>query len=108
VIPIAASAVKSPCVNICRMDAGTGWCEGCLRTIDEIAAWGALNDDLRREVLALLPGRRRQWRMLRVAAAPAGASVVSPASASVPSPAGACPPTPAGVRAPGPAEGGAA
>lgn len=69
-IPIAASTVKSPCVNICRMDAGTGWCEGCLRTIDEIAAWGAMNDPLRREVIALLPARRRQWRMLRVAATP--------------------------------------
>jgi len=26
------------------MDARTGWCEGCLRTIDEIAAWAALDD----------------------------------------------------------------
>ncbi|WP_246312072.1 DUF1289 domain-containing protein [Pseudaquabacterium terrae] len=51
------------------MNAGTGWCEGCLRTIDEIAAWGALNDQLKREVLALLPKRRRQWRVLRAAAA---------------------------------------
>jgi predicted Fe-S protein YdhL (DUF1289 family) len=22
------------------MDDSTGWCEGCLRTIDEIVAWG--------------------------------------------------------------------
>jgi predicted Fe-S protein YdhL (DUF1289 family) len=44
------------------MHEGTGWCEGCLRTIDEIAAWGALDDRLRREVLALLPERRRRWR----------------------------------------------
>ena len=67
------TGVKSPCINVCRMHAGTGWCEGCLRTIDEIAAWGALDDRLKREVLALLPQRRRQWRALRgdIAAAPA-------------------------------------
>jgi predicted Fe-S protein YdhL (DUF1289 family) len=53
--------VASPCINICRMDAATGWCEGCLRTIDEIAAWGALSDDARRAMLAGLPERRVQW-----------------------------------------------
>jgi predicted Fe-S protein YdhL (DUF1289 family) len=63
------AGVKSPCINVCRMHAGTGWCEGCLRTIDEIAAWGALDDRLKREVLALLPGRRRQWRALKLEAA---------------------------------------
>jgi uncharacterized protein len=53
--------VASPCINICRMDAATGWCEGCLRTIDEIAAWGRLDDAARRAVLAGLPERRVQW-----------------------------------------------
>jgi predicted Fe-S protein YdhL (DUF1289 family) len=65
------SGVKSPCINVCRMHAATGWCEGCLRTIDEIAAWGALDDGLKREVLALIPARRRQWRVLRAEAATA-------------------------------------
>ena len=32
----------SPCINVCRMDEATGWCAGCLRSIDEIAAWGTL------------------------------------------------------------------
>lgn len=67
----ASGAVKSPCINVCRMDAATGWCEGCLRTIDEIAAWGALDERLQREVLALLPERRRRWRLLRAEAAAA-------------------------------------
>ncbi len=31
--------VRSPCVSVCRMDAASGLCEGCLRTIDEIAGW---------------------------------------------------------------------
>lgn len=60
--PVAAPAVASPCINVCRMDAATGWCEGCLRTIDEIAAWGALDDAARREIRAALPQRRVLWR----------------------------------------------
>lgn len=58
----------SPCVNVCRMDAGTGWCEGCLRTIDEIAAWSQLDEAAQRALLAQLPARRVQWRALRAAA----------------------------------------
>ena len=51
--------VASPCVNVCSIDARTGWCEGCLRTIDEIAAWGVLNNAQKREVWKQLPQRRR-------------------------------------------------
>ena len=50
--------VPSPCVNLCRLDAATGWCEGCLRTIDEIVAWSTMGDDDKRRVWALLPARR--------------------------------------------------
>jgi len=32
------------------MDASTGWCEGCLRTIDEIAGWSLFDDDAKRAV----------------------------------------------------------
>jgi predicted Fe-S protein YdhL (DUF1289 family) len=53
-----AAEVPSPCIDICRIDPSSGWCEGCLRTIDEIAAWGALDDAAKREVWAELPGRR--------------------------------------------------
>lgn len=44
------AAVPSPCVSVCRMDMDTGLCEGCLRTLDEIAAWGRMGDDDKREV----------------------------------------------------------
>ena len=50
--------VPSPCSDVCRIDAGSGWCEGCFRTIDEIAAWGALGNRARRDVWKLLPARR--------------------------------------------------
>ena len=52
--------VASPCISVCRLDADTGFCVGCLRTIDEIAAWGALDDDARRDVLAAVARRRAQ------------------------------------------------
>jgi len=42
--------VPSPCVSICRMNAQTQLCEGCLRTLDEIAAWGRMDDATKREV----------------------------------------------------------
>ncbi|HTQ75034.1 MAG TPA: DUF1289 domain-containing protein [Burkholderiales bacterium] len=50
----------SPCINVCRMNPGTGLCEGCLRTLDEIASWSAMSAQEKRAVLARLPGRRPQ------------------------------------------------
>ncbi len=54
--------VPSPCINVCRMDARTGWCTGCLRTIEEITAWSRLDDDGKRSIWALLPARREAAR----------------------------------------------
>jgi predicted Fe-S protein YdhL (DUF1289 family) len=42
------------------MDRTTGWCEGCLRTIDEIAAWSGMDDAAKRAVWAELGARRRR------------------------------------------------
>jgi predicted Fe-S protein YdhL (DUF1289 family) len=50
----------SPCIDVCRIDEKTGWCEGCLRTIDEIAAWSALDPPTRRAILDRLPERWNQ------------------------------------------------
>ena len=61
--------VPSPCINVCRMDAASGWCEGCLRTLDEIAVWSQLDDADKRQVLLQLRERRVHWRQLRAAAA---------------------------------------
>ena len=33
-------AVPSPCNSVCRMDARSGACLGCGRTLGEIAEWG--------------------------------------------------------------------
>ena len=52
------ATVPSPCINICRMSPRTGWCEGCLRTIEEIAAWSRLDDTAKRGVWSELERRR--------------------------------------------------
>ena len=48
----------SPCIGICTLDPATDICEGCGRTIDEIAEWSAASDARRREILALSSLRR--------------------------------------------------
>jgi uncharacterized protein len=48
----------SPCISICRMSPQTGLCEGCARTIDEIAAWGTMSEPQRQAVWALIDQRR--------------------------------------------------
>jgi len=53
-----ADGVASPCNSVCRMDAATGWCEGCLRTIDEIVAWATLDDAEKLAVWDRLAQRR--------------------------------------------------
>ena len=51
--------VPSPCISICRMDAASGFCEGCLRTIDEIAAWSRMADADKRSVWRAIELRAR-------------------------------------------------
>lgn len=66
-----AVGVASPCINICRMDAATGFCEGCARTIDEIAAWSRADDATRLHILSQLPARRERLQSLGVTTAAA-------------------------------------
>lgn len=54
----AATPVASPCISVCRIDAASGLCVGCLRTLDEIAAWSALDDAARRVVWGAIAERR--------------------------------------------------
>lgn len=43
--------VGSPCIDVCRLNPSSGYCEGCLRNRDEIKAWKSMSDQDR---LALL------------------------------------------------------
>ena len=54
--------IESPCVKICTLDARSGLCLGCGRTIDEIARWTAMSAAERARVMGELPcapGRRQ-------------------------------------------------
>jgi uncharacterized protein len=62
VLPELPTPVPSPCVSLCKMNRDTGFCEGCLRTIDEIVAWSGADDDYKRAVWAEL--RLREQRIV--------------------------------------------
>ena len=47
----------SPCIGVCTLNLRTGWCDGCLRTIDEITAWVSYSPQEKRAVLAKLEER---------------------------------------------------
>ncbi len=51
------SAVLTPCVKVCVVDAASGLCSGCGRTLAEIGGWLGFSDDQRRAVMAALPAR---------------------------------------------------
>ena len=55
-----APTAFSPCISVCRMDAVTGWCEGCFRTLDEIAGWSRMTDTEKRAVWDLLVQRAHE------------------------------------------------
>ena len=58
-------AISSPCVKVCVMDLATGLCQGCGRTLEEIAHWGTLSECERRKIMKEL----RERLSLRPAAA---------------------------------------
>ena len=55
---MSEASIASPCTKVCAIDERTGWCEGCLRSLDEIAAWGVLSAAERQAVWARLAERR--------------------------------------------------
>jgi predicted Fe-S protein YdhL (DUF1289 family) len=57
---LLASGPPSPCVSVCQMDPMTGYCVGCLRTLDEIRDWIISTPDERNKILAQLPGRKER------------------------------------------------
>lgn len=52
------TTVASPCISVCRIDVATGFCEGCWRTIDEIAGWATMPDERKLGILDALSLRR--------------------------------------------------
>ena len=68
---MSATPVASPCISVCRMHEPTGWCEGCLRTLDEIAFWSVLDERDKFAVRVELDRRRVEWIRLHPELPPA-------------------------------------
>lgn len=56
---------ESPCVKVCVIHPVEGLCVGCLRTLDEIAGWGAMDAAARHALLEALPARAPRLRKRR-------------------------------------------
>jgi len=54
-MPIPAS---TPCIDICTLDSAGRQCLGCGRTLEEIGAWGSLDEAARRAIMIRLAKRR--------------------------------------------------
>ena len=57
--------VPSPCQSVCVMHPDTGWCEGCMRNLDEITNWSRMDNSAKRVVWGLLPERLAQRLQLQ-------------------------------------------
>lgn len=55
----------SPCVGICLMDPATRLCRGCLRRVEEIAAWYEASAAEKDEILARVAERRAEMKGTR-------------------------------------------
>jgi len=55
----------SPCIRVCRIDALTGYCVGCNRTLAEIAVWSGLSGPEKARIVAALPQRTAAQAELR-------------------------------------------
>ncbi len=55
--------IESPCIKICTLDARSGLCLGCGRTVEEIARWTAMSTAERIRVMDELPDRLARSRL---------------------------------------------
>ncbi|MEI5664437.1 DUF1289 domain-containing protein [Bosea sp. CCNWLW174] len=51
------SAISSPCIKICVVDPASKLCQGCGRTLQEIAQWSRLSEAERLAIMAMLEAR---------------------------------------------------
>ena len=49
--------IETPCILVCTIDMGSGYCIGCGRTRGEIASWVTMTPQMRRAVMDALPAR---------------------------------------------------
>lgn len=56
--PLTTPPIASPCIRVCSVNPKTSWCDGCMRTLKEIATWSRMSDAERDAVTADLERRR--------------------------------------------------
>ncbi len=54
------TSIESPCIKVCAIDATTGWCLGCGRSMAEIGGWSSLPSDRRRAIMNQLEARKEK------------------------------------------------
>ena len=54
---MSAEPIESPCIDLCVIDERTGLCEGCHRSLDEIAEWSTYTAAERRRIIEELESR---------------------------------------------------
>lgn len=54
---MTSDPIISPCIKVCAVDGGSGWCLGCGRTLGEIARWASMAPDERLVIMKDLPRR---------------------------------------------------
>ena len=58
----SGSNIASPCISVCRIQADSGLCEGCFRTIAEITAWSRADDADKRQIWGVIAERAEAAR----------------------------------------------
>ena len=54
---MSRDVIKTPCIKVCAIDASTGLCLGCARTLPEIGKWAQMTPKGRDDIIAELPVR---------------------------------------------------
>jgi hypothetical protein len=49
--------IETPCIKVCVLDPASGLCQGCGRSLDEIARWGTMSGEERQSIMGELKGR---------------------------------------------------
>jgi len=52
-----ANAIESPCIRVCVVEGRSGFCQGCRRSLKEIAQWSRYSAEERAAIMATLPQR---------------------------------------------------
>jgi predicted Fe-S protein YdhL (DUF1289 family) len=56
----AEERIASPCISLCVIDAPSGLCAGCYRTLGEIAGWIDFSPGERRAIIGELSSRKSE------------------------------------------------